>query len=98
MLIRIVRMHFKEDTAEKFLEIFQANKVAIRNVEGCIRLELLKDANHPYVFTTLSHWKNADHLENYRNSNLFKDVWGQVKPLFSAQAQAFSLEKFITVE
>jgi len=97
MIVRIVRMHFREDSAEKFLEIFQAHKVAIRNVEGCIRLELLKDVNSPLVFTTLSHWKNAGHLEAYRNSDLFKDVWGRVKPLFSTQAQAFSLEKFIEV-
>jgi quinol monooxygenase YgiN len=97
MIIRIVRMHFRDDTAEKFLEIFQTHRFAIRNVEGCIRLELLKDINHPFVFTTLSHWENAAYLEAYRNSDLFKAVWGQVKPLFSMQAQAFSLEKFIEV-
>ena len=97
MIIRIVRMHFREDTTEKFLEIFQKHKVAIRNVEGCVSLELLKDVNHPNVFTTLSQWKDVRSLEAYRNSELFKEVWSRVKPLFSIQAQAFSLEKFIEV-
>ncbi len=95
MVIRIVRMHFKEENVEPFLEIFGKHKIAIRNVSGCTHLELLKDVNHPLVFTTLSHWNTADDLEAYRNSDLFKSVWGQVKVLFSTSPYAFSLEKFI---
>jgi len=95
MIIRIVRMHFREDSAEKFLTIFDKHKVAIRNVEGCTHLELLKDINHINVFTTLSHWEKPADLEAYRNSALFKEVWAQVKPLFSESAQAFSLKQFI---
>lgn len=95
MIIRIVRMHFKEDGLDRFLEIFQKHQFAIRNVEGCTHLELLKDVNHPLVYTTLSHWEKASDLEAYRNSALFNEVWGQVKVLFSSSPQAFSLEKFI---
>jgi quinol monooxygenase YgiN len=94
MIIRIVRMHFREDSVEKFLTIFNKHKVAIRNVEGCTHLELLKDINHANIFTTLSHWGKPGDLEAYRNSALFKDVWAQVKPLFSESPHAFSLEKF----
>lgn len=97
MIIRIVRMHFKEESVQTFLEIFQKHKNAIRKVNGCTHLELLKDVNHPQVYTTLSHWKRASDLEDYRNSDLFKEVWGKVKPLFSTHAQAFSLEKFIAL-
>jgi quinol monooxygenase YgiN len=88
-------MHFKEDSVETFLEIFQKHKGAIRKVKGCTHLELMKDVNHPTVYATVSHWQDASNLEDYRNSALFKDVWGQVKTLFSTPAQAFSLEKFI---
>ena len=95
MIIRIVRMHFEDEGVEAFLEIFQIHKSAIRKVKGCTHLELLKDVNHPNVYTTLSHWKKAGDLEAYRNSELFKEVWGKVKPLFTVHAQAFSLEKFI---
>jgi hypothetical protein len=90
-------MHFKESGIKTFLDIFQKHKTAIRNVKGCKHLELLKDVNHPLVFTTLSHWDEAGDLDVYRNSELFKVVWGQVKVLFSSSPQAFSLEKFIEV-
>lgn len=95
MLIRIVRMHFTEAGLDEFLEIFDANKEAIRNFPGCKHLQLLKDAEDTNCFTTLSHWDHEDSLENYRKSALFGSVWGRVKTLFSERTQAFSLEKYI---
>lgn len=95
MIIRIVRMHFTGAGVEEFLEIFEANKVAIRNFPGCTHLQLLKDAEDANCFVTLSHWTDAQSLENYRKSELFGKVWGRVKTLFSERTQAFSLEKFI---
>ncbi len=95
MLIRIVRMHFTEAGVEEFLQVFNANKEAIRNFEGCSHLQLLRDLNDPTTFTTLSHWRNEECLNNYRNSELFGKVWGRVKTLFSERSIAFSLEKFI---
>lgn len=97
MIIRIVRMHFTEAGAEKFLEIFHANKVAIRNFEGCTRLQLLKDPDNEFIYTTLSHWKDPQSLERYRKSELFGSVWGRVKLLFADRTQAFSLSEFIEV-
>jgi heme-degrading monooxygenase HmoA len=88
-------MHFTEAGVDEFLEIFNANKEAIRNFEGCTHLQLLKDAQEPFTYTTLSHWKDAESLENYRKSELFGSVWGRVKTLFAERSQAFSLEKFI---
>lgn len=88
-------MHFTEAGVELFLKIFETNKVAIRHVAGCSHLELLRDVHHPAVFSTLSHWQTAENLEAYRTSVLFEHVWAQVKPLFAARPQAFSLEKFI---
>ena len=95
MIIRIVRMHFTEVGVDEFLTIFNENKVAIRNFPGCTHLQLLKDLDDENTFTTLSHWDNSDHLENYRKSQLFGSVWGRVKTLFAERTQAFSLEKFI---
>jgi quinol monooxygenase YgiN len=95
MLVRIVRMHFTEAGVEEFLEIFDANKEAIRNFEGCTHLQLLRDKDDPTVFTTLSHWESERNLENYRKSELFGKVWGRVKSLFSERTIAFSLEKYI---
>lgn len=95
MLIRIVRMHFTEAGVEEFLQIFNANKEAIRNFEGCTHLQLLRDVNDPTTYTTLSHWQDEKYLNQYRKSELFGKVWGQVKTLFAERSQAFSLEKFI---
>ena len=95
MIIRIVRMHFTKAGVEEFLEIFHANKTAIRNFEGCTHLQLLKDLDHDLVYTTLSHWRDAESLEQYRKSELFASVWGRVKTLFAERTQAFSLLKFI---
>lgn len=97
MLIRIVRMHFTDAGVDEFLEIFNAHKEAIRNFPGCERLQLLKDADDPNCYATLSHWDSRESLENYRRSELFGKVWGRVKTLFSERTQAFSLEKFIDV-
>lgn len=91
-------MHFTEAGVDEFLDIFNQHKQAIRNFPGCTHLQLLKDADDPNCFSTLSHWSGPDDLENYRKSDLFGSVWGRVKTLFSERTQAFSLEKFIEVE
>jgi heme-degrading monooxygenase HmoA len=90
-------MHFTETGLGTFLEIFEENKHAIRNFPGCTHLELLKDINDPLLLTTLSHWQDAESLENYRKSLLFRDVWGRVKTLFSKRSEAFSLQSFIVL-
>lgn len=88
-------MHFTEAGVEEFLEIFNENKEAIRNFEGCSHLQLLRDQDDPTVYTTLSHWESGENLENYRKSALFGKVWGRVKSLLSERTIAFSLEKYI---
>jgi heme oxygenase (mycobilin-producing) len=91
-------MHFTEAGVEEFLAIFNKNKQSIRNFDGCSHLELLKDAENALVYTTLSYWKDAESLENYRKSELFASVWGTVKTLFAQRSQAFSLLKFIELK
>jgi heme oxygenase (mycobilin-producing) len=98
MLIRIVRMHFTENGVEEFLTIFNKYKHQIRNFPGCTHLELLKDTDNPFIYTTLSHWQDEASLTNYRKSELFASVWGTVKTLFAERTQAFSLVKFIEIE
>ena len=95
MITRIVRMHFTEAGVEEFLEIFNANKTAIRNFSGCTHLQLMKDLEHEFVYTTLSHWTDAESLERYRQSALFASVWGRVKTLFAERTQAFTLVNFL---
>ena len=90
MLIRIVRMTFKPEEVEAFLAVFEGAKEKIRAVEGCCYLELWRDADQPNILMTHSHWENADALEAYRHSDLFKSTWAKTKPLFADRPQAFS--------
>jgi quinol monooxygenase YgiN len=84
-------MHFTREGLSTFLQTFDQNKQSIRNFDGCTHLELLMDIKDPLTYTTLSHWKDEESLERYRQSTLFTSVWKQVKPLFSRQPEAFSL-------
>ncbi len=90
MIVRMVKLTFKEDKISDFLFIFEATKHKIRAFEGCKHLELLQDANHPNVFFTYSHWQNQEHLNKYRNSALFGEIWPKTKRLFSAKPEAWS--------
>ncbi|MEA5402030.1 antibiotic biosynthesis monooxygenase family protein [Arcicella sp. DC2W] len=93
MLIRIVRMTFHEEKVENFLAIFNASKHKIRHFEGCQHLELLQDKNFPNIFSTYSYWESENHLNNYRDSELFKNVWTSTKVLFVEKPIAFSSER-----
>ena len=93
MLIRIVRMTFQEDKIEAFLEIFNRSKHQIRAFEGCLHLEFLRDKNTPNIMLTYSHWQSEEHLNIYRNSDLFKTTWAATKALFADKPMAFSSER-----
>ena len=90
MLIRIVRMSFKEEAVEEFQEIFWSSREKILAMPGCHHVELLRDANDATVFTTYSKWESEEHLNNYRKSETFGGVWPRTKALFREKAEANS--------
>ena len=91
MIKRIVKMSFQSGKVDEFREIFGANWKAIRNFEGCTHVELLQDQNDPTIFFTYSLWQSEEHVNNYRNSELFKRVWTATRALFREKAQAWSV-------
>jgi len=91
MIVRVVRMTFREDTTEEFLTLFNERKHLIRGFEGCTHLELWQEAHKPNVFFTYSMWKSEAHLDHYRFSELFKDTWAKTKALFAEKANAWSV-------
>lgn len=97
MLIRYVRMTFKEEKVEDFLSVFHATKHLIRAMKGCNHLELQRDINNPAVFMTCSHWDSEQDLNNYRDSDLFNEVWGKTKIHFNDKPVAFSVESVTVV-
>jgi len=92
MFKRIVKMSFDTAKIDIFLENFNKNKNKIRNFRGCHKLELLRDKNNPSIFFTYSHWESEDYLEAYKNSELFKMVWGKTKILFNNKPEAWSVD------
>ncbi len=97
MLIRYVRMTFREDKTEEFLKIFNESKHKIRAMNGCRHLELMQDINQTNIFMTHSHWNSEIDLNNYRDSELFKETWAKTKALFADKPIAFSVESLIVV-
>ncbi len=93
MLIRIVKMTFREDAVPAFRSLFEANKTAIRNFDGCRHLELLQQMDEPGVFFTYSYWESPEKLNAYRNSGLFAAVWADTKVLFDAKPEAWSVAR-----
>ena len=92
MIKRIVKMVFRPEETDTFLQLFSEKKKMIRNFEGCRHLELLRGTQDPTVFITYSFWENEAALEAYRHSALFKDTWAQTKILFAQKAEAWSVE------
>jgi hypothetical protein len=94
MIKRIVCMEFHPENLSVFEKIMQENIDKIRNVPGCLHLEIWKDASCSFRVFTFSVWQSMEALENYRKSELFEQVWGQTKKLFSAKPMAWSVENY----
>jgi quinol monooxygenase YgiN len=56
MITRIVKMTFRVDEIEAFLQLFEERKELIRNFEGCTHLQLWQDKHNPALFFTYSLW------------------------------------------
>lgn len=93
MLIRIVKMKFREEELQAFRKIFDEKKRLIRNFPGCRHLELWQDADDPGILFTYSIWESETDLNHYRFSDLFKETWSLTRKLFAAKAEAWSLSQ-----
>jgi heme-degrading monooxygenase HmoA len=93
MIIRIVKMHFREEEVAAFQQLFEERKSLIRNFEGCTHLELWQDKDHPAIFFTYSWWDNEEHLNSYRHSHFFDDTWSLTKQKFAAKPEAWTLNQ-----
>jgi heme-degrading monooxygenase HmoA len=98
MFIRIVKLSFHEEHIPAFLANFEIMKVRIRNAPGNRFLELYQDKNNPSIFFTYSYWETEADLENYRNSELFNEVWSFTKKLFNDKPEAWSVDKLASLQ
>jgi heme-degrading monooxygenase HmoA len=91
-------MGFQEDKIDAFLDNFEEVKQNIRNFPGNRFLELYRDKNDPAIFFTYSYWETEADLENYRKSELFIEVWTFTKQLFRQKAEAWSVDKLVSLQ
>ena len=93
MIKRIVKMTFREESVDTFLQdVFEHSKDRIRAFPGCRHMELLRNLRHPTILFTLSIWEDEAALEAYRRSELFQTTWAKTKILFAEKAEAWSVE------
>lgn len=97
MFVRIVKMSFHQEHIPAFLENFEQMKEKIRNAPGNRLLELYQDKNNAEVFFTYSYWETEADLEQYRQSELFLNVWSFTKKLFNAKPEAWSVDKLVSL-
>ena len=93
MIKRIVKMSFVPEKIEDFKSIFENNWQYINGFKGCDHVELLQDKLNKNIFFTFSLWQSEEHLNAYRNSELFAKVWGATKILFNDKPSAWSLDE-----
>ena len=84
-------MEFDPEKVKNFLELFEVVKGTIIKCQGCLHLELCKDAKLDNVYYTFSKWESEDDLNNYRHSDFFEDTWTKTKALFRGKPLAYSL-------
>ena len=98
MFVRIVKLSFHKEHIPAFLANFEIMKERIRNAPGNRFLELYQDKNNSSIFFTYSYWETEADLENYRNSELFNEVWSFTKKLFNDKPEAWSVDKLASLE
>ncbi len=84
-------MEFQPQKVEEFVDFFNERREKILAFEGCQHVELLVDDRLANVYYTLSHWNDADALENYRQSAFFGKTWTATKMMFEGKPRAYSL-------
>ena len=85
-------MTFREDSSETFKEFTLTIKDKIKNFDGCLRIDILRDIKNPNIFFTYSHWESEEHLNKYRYSDFFKNTWSKTKQWFDDKPCAWSVE------
>lgn len=92
MITRIVKMNIRESEVEKFKELIKPIQDKIREVDGCMSVNILCDKSIPTKFFSYSIWLSEKHLARYKKSELFKTTWAEAKKLFSTHAQVWTVQ------
>ncbi len=86
-------MSFATESITEFIKLFETVKHKIAAFEGCNGVKLLTDINKPNIYFTYSNWDSEEHLNNYRQSELFNDTWTKTKIHFNGKPEAWSVRE-----
>lgn len=89
-LQRIVKLTFDPDFVPGFLHMMEDYRERIASSEGCVSLKMLQGGPLNNLIFTYSEWTDEKHLNAYRNSELFKEVWSKTKIGFIEKPEAWS--------
>lgn len=92
MIVRIVKMSFKQEHINLFISIFEESKHKIEAMEGNLHVELLQDKKEINTFFTYSHSKGEENLIQYRKSDKFTKICPKTKALFLKDAAVWTTE------
>lgn len=90
MVVRIVKMTFRPEACDDFIQLFETYHRQIRAAEGCLSLQMLRQDKESPVFFTYSTWKDESFIELYKQSDTFGVVWPKTKLLFAAPPEAWT--------
>ncbi|MFY0255919.1 putative quinol monooxygenase [Chitinophaga sp. 30R24] len=93
MINRIVKMEFDPEKVITFRELFSRQQQQIRNFPGCLHLELWEHEASGNTWFTFSQWESEAALEQYRQSDLFRETWAATKVLFNAKPTAWTVKQ-----
>lgn len=91
-LVRVVRMKFRPETSKTFQAFFYETQTVVASMPGCLFVDLFQDFQDQDAFYTLSLWESEEHLNQYRASDKFGEIWKYTKSLFGAPPAAYSLK------
>ena len=95
MIKRLVKMEFDSEQIEEFIMFVTPLKAKIKAVQGCLHLEFWRGIDSPTTIFTYSMWDSDYDLEQYRQSELFKETWAVTKQYFSDKPYAISVQEIL---
>jgi len=83
MYIIVVHSHVQAEHVERFRELTIQNAVASRSEEGCVRFDILQQAEDPTQFTFIEIFKSKEDGKGHLETDHFKKWFAEAVPLMA---------------
>jgi quinol monooxygenase YgiN len=95
MIVRVVELKFEKENLPLAQKMLEEIAPKVKGMEGCSYLEISSGIKDKGMIFTYSHWSSADALNAYRDSEIFRNFWRDLKKLFADPARAWSLDPLV---